>query len=95
MNLKFYITAGLFVLSEIMPLLPIKSNGVLHMAINGLHELHLMSDSQFNRFETTSQQDINHDGHIGPEHESSVVTARIEIIIHKTGQNYKTILREL
>jgi hypothetical protein len=65
MNPRVVLAGGLFILSETLPYLPCKSNGVLHIALSSLHSLKLMPDAQFAKFERASGFDMNHDGVIG------------------------------
>jgi hypothetical protein len=54
MNPKFILTVGLFCVSELLPFLPIKSNGFVQLAVNILHETKLVTDEQFERLHPSS-----------------------------------------
>lgn len=83
MNLKLYITGGLFVLSELMPYLPCRGNGVFHIALSTLHKIKVLPDAEFEKMERKAGFDMDSDGMIGKERvtksedEETVIEIRI------------------
>jgi 6-phosphogluconolactonase (cycloisomerase 2 family) len=73
MNLRFFLTGGLFVLSEVLPFLPCRENTVLHLALSTLQTIKLIPDEQFEKFERGANIDMDHDGVIGNSSDSEVV----------------------
>lgn len=82
MNLRLCIAGGLFALSEVLPFLPVRYNGVLHATLSALHFAKLIPDLDFQRMERKARADIDGDGVIGTERTEDEQTT-ITILINR------------
>jgi hypothetical protein len=49
MSVKLYCTAGMLVLSELLPYLPVQGNGIVQTTLTALNRLQLLPDNEYAR----------------------------------------------
>jgi hypothetical protein len=78
MNPHLIASAGLFVVSELLPYLPCKENSVIQIGVRGLHLAKLVPDDVFESFKKASQANSTQ------HHHHSLLLQRIHLFTSTT-----------